>query len=136
MNSIKFIVEGEPKALKRHRDKRPVKSKTGKWFTPKYDPSSADKEVFLAMCKQYRPDFPIEDTPVLLKVCFYFSAPKSKKDAEMRHTKRPDVDNLVKFVLDSLNGTFWKDDCIVFWIESKKLYTIAGRPRTEIEIIY
>ena len=39
-----------------------------------------------------------------------------KKQKELRdgqrfwHTKKPDLDNLVKFVKDCLNGIVWKDD--------------------------
>jgi Holliday junction resolvase RusA-like endonuclease len=134
MNSIIFTVDGEPKALKRHRDKKPI-FKNGKYFTPKYDPSSADKNTFLALCKHHRPDSPIE-TPIALVMRFYFSIPKSykKKFIEEKHIKRPDIDNLIKFVLDSLNGTFWKDDSVIYEISTIKLY--KETPRTEIEIIY
>ncbi len=46
-----------------------------------------------------------------------------------------DIDNLVKFVLDSLNGIAYCDDSQICAIRSMKLYANAGEEaRTEVEI--
>ncbi len=54
------------------------------------------------------------------------SAPKSRKRAMIegiiRHTKKPDVDNLIKSVLDALNGVAWVDDSQIVRISAMKLY--------------
>ena len=47
-------------------------------------------------------------------------------------TKTPDADNLAKFVCDSLNGVFWRDDSIVCELTVTKAYNNV--PRTEIVI--
>lgn len=50
----------------------------------------------------------------------------------LAHLKRPDVDNLIKFVLDALKGTYWKDDTQVQIRCAFKVYSHS--PRTELEI--
>ena len=49
-------------------------------------------------------------------------------------TKKPDIDNLIKFVMDSLSGHngFFLDDNQVYTIYAEKLY--SDNPRTEILI--
>lgn len=48
------------------------------------------------------------------------------------HTKKPDLDNLVKFAKDCLNGVAWQDDSQVCELEAWKAYD--EKPRTEIII--
>ena len=54
---------------------------------------------------------------------------------EVLHTKKPDIDNLIKYVLDSLSGHngFFLDDNQIYTIYAEKLY--SDKPRTEIMII-
>ena len=68
--------------------------------------------------------------PICVSVVFGMpipkSAPKSRKramaDGIIRHTKKPDVDNLIKSVLDALNGVAWVDDAQIVRLTSMKLY--------------
>ena len=64
---------------------------------------------------------------------FTFSRPKShygsgrnagivKASAPKWHISSPDVDNLVKFVLDALNGRFWLDDKCIVYLKATKSY--------------
>ena len=39
--------------------------------------------------------------------------------------KRPDLDNLIKSVLDALNGVAYKDDCQIVTMLSRKNYAEA-----------
>ena len=48
---------------------------------------------------------------------------KSILEGSEGFTKRPDVDNLVKAVLDGLNGIAFKDDCQVVEVHATKGYT-------------
>lgn len=75
--------------------------------------------AFWKQCGNVR--FP-EGSQLELKVLAFFKIPKSaskkKKEAmlseEIRPTKKPDIDNVLKAVADALNGICYKDDsCIV-----------------------
>lgn len=133
---MKLTVLGNPTALKRHRTFRRGK------FIGNYDPSRVGKADLLAVVRDNAPDKPFS-CPLRVDITFYFARPKShyrtgrhagelKPNAPLWHTKRPDRDNLDKFILDALDGIFWLDDSIVCDGRLRKLYD--GRPRTEIEI--
>ena len=60
-----------------------------------------------------------------------------KKEAEMLSnnispTKKPDIDNIVKIVLDGMNKFAFKDDTQVIKLEVEKKYT--EKPRMYIKI--
>ena len=58
------------------------------------------------------------------------------KDAwqKISHTKKPDIDNLIKFVMDSLSGIngFFLDDNQIVSIYAEKIF--SDDPKTEILI--
>ena len=70
------------------------------------------------------------ETP--LAVYLYFrlpiprSYPKKRQDACLngseRPTKKPDIDNLAKSVLDGLNGVVWHDDSQIVSLHLTKVY--------------
>lgn len=66
--------------------------------------------------------------PLHVTTVFTFKVPKSyskKKQAEligMPKTTKPDLDNLVKAVLDALNGVAFEDDSRICSISAVKLY--------------
>jgi len=64
------------------------------------------------------------------------STPKKQRvlmeGCAVRHTKKPDLDNLIKFVKDCANGILWVDDSQVFSITTSKAY--HQNPATEIHI--
>ena len=124
---LEFMIPGNPVALKRHRT-----VKVGK-FTKQYDPSEGDKGDFLAKAMQVKPDVPF-DEPLKVNMHFFFKRPKAhfrtgkdagflKDSAPKWHTNIPDVDNLVKFVCDSLNGVFWLDDKCICELTALKEYS-------------
>lgn len=134
---MKFTVYGNPKALKRHRTFR-----RGKCIGS-YDPSEGDKSDFLALAHKHRPNKPI-DYAIKLTVTFIMQRPKAhygtgknksklKDSAPSYHISRPDLDNLLKFICDALNGVFWKDDTVISEIKAVKMY--GECPRTVIEIL-
>ncbi len=133
---INFTILGNPKALKRHRTFRRGN------FVGQYDPSKKEKDDFLVVAHQYAPEKPL-DYPLRLDIRFYFERPKShyrtgkyanelKPNISRWHTTSPDLDNLIKFICDSLNGVFWKDDRCICRLLADKEYD--ERPRTEITI--
>ncbi len=135
-------IQGNPIPQQRHRH--------FKFGT--YDPCKKDKEKFLIKAlKDYNYNKNFNHLPLLnaihISIKFYMKRPKSHyrtgkyegivKDQWIKipHTKKPDIDNLIKYVLDSLSGQngFFLDDNQIYTIYAEKLY--SDKPRTEIVII-
>lgn len=70
-------------------------------------------------------------TPLHVNLVFGMPIPAStsKKQREkmlvriIKHTKKPDLDNMVKAVLDALNGVAWADDSQIVWLSALKEYS-------------
>ena len=66
----------------------------------------------------------------------------SKKDrakmlsGELKPTKKPDADNIVKVICDALNGIAYKDDTQIVELDFKKVYGEMEKVIVEIEEIY
>lgn len=113
---------------------RPRFTRVGR-FVRTYMPDSYTKHKhFIA---EQMPDLQIE-SPIRLKVEFYFPPLQSwskKRLKEMllsyKRTK-PDLDNLLKTVLDAGNGKLWEDDNLIVEIRTFKKY--ESIPRTVIII--
>ena len=80
------------------------------------------------------------ETPMQMQVSCYYPIPKSwpKKikqeaiDEERFPNVKPDLDNVVKAVLDALNGVVYRDDAQVVNLVATKRY--ATEPRVEVYI--
>lgn len=65
---------------------------------------------------------------VTIIACFDVPKSTSKKqreqmlDGHIFPTKKPDIDNIAKIILDALNGTAYKDDTQVIWLTVRKKY--------------
>ncbi len=77
---------------------------------------------------------------VRARITAYFAIPKSttKRDrADMLAgvilpTKKPDLDNIAKVILDALNGLAYRDDACVTEVTARKFYSES--PRVEVEL--
>lgn len=123
---IKFFVPGPPQALKRHRTFR---TKTG--FSINVDPSADAKDNFVYKSLNFRPTGGPIAGPLKIRLCFIFQHPKAhfnSKGAVKKHytmTSKPDIDNLIKFVFDALNGIFYQDDSQFVTVTAKKKYGLT-----------
>lgn len=54
-------------------------------------------------------------------------------DGELKPTKKPDADNVIKIICDALNGVAYKDDTQVVELEMKKVYGEIEKVIVEIE---
>ena len=131
---IEFILKGKPKALKRHRSTR-----SGRM----YDPSSKDKKQMWLQIAKYKPRKPLAGD-IMLKVVFCMPRPKShyrtgkyknilKENVPERHSIVPDLDNLLKMLMDTIQGKdrMIVDDSQICMLQAEKIY---GKPQTEVFI--
>lgn len=131
---LEFIVPGEPRGKGRPRFSK------GRTYT---DDKTVEYERRIR--NSYRLSFGSYKWPdnALLKVQItaYYSIPKSAtkskrammESGDLLPTRKPDVDNIIKAVLDALNGVAYKDDASVVEVSCRKLY--GTLPRVEVEIM-
>lgn len=83
---------------------------------------------------------PLLDVPIRLSALFVMPRPKTmtyKKKPNPRywHASRPDVDNLLKGMVDALSGIIFADDNVVSEVRIRKVVASAYEsPYVEIEI--
>lgn len=64
--------------------------------------------------------------------CFRFEPPKSRKKQGMTMYSRPDIDKLLRAVLDACTGILWFDDAQVQILRGQKMY--ASPPGCDITV--
>ena len=135
---ISFTIPGKPKPLKRHRV-----AKNGRM----YDPSFKDKKNLWLQIAKYRPKQPLNGD-IMLKLVFTMPRPKKhfrtgkykhllKDGVPEFHSSTPDLDNLVKFVCDVIQGKgrFILDDRQICMLQAEKVYGFTGKTEIIIEEI-
>ena len=132
--TVKFIIPGEPKGKG-----RPRFSTSGKYpraYTPK-ETANYENLVKVIYLEDGNPKF---EGAIKARITAYFQPPASaskKKRAAMligaeQHTKRPDLDNVIKSVLDGLLGVAYDDDKQVVEIEASKKYGTQAQVVVEL----
>ena len=137
-----IVINGTPKSQVRHKYTRKGN------FISTYDPSSEDKKIFRDKVLKLAPKTPLRGD-ISVSLMFYMPRPQSHfktkdgkltsklKDwaAKLKYSdSQKDIDNLAKFVLDSLNEVIWYDDKFVVELQCRKLFVEENCiPRTEIE---
>ena len=125
--TIEFTVPGEPRGKG-----RPRFSNRGGYVRTYTDEKTASYENLVKMeyqwaSKGYRY---ADDAALAVDITAYYGIPKSAskkkqesmRSGEIRPLKKVDVDNLVKVVLDSLNGVAYRDDVQVVECFVHKFY--------------
>ena len=122
-----FQVDGDPVAMGRPRFTR-----NGRVYTPKKTEEAVNHIASVAAeMIPYRECGDMFD----VSIQFYHKRPKRfKKGPAVRKPTKPDIDNLIKTVLDGLNRSgIWKDDNQVVSIRANKYYCATDEaPRTLI----
>ena len=128
---MKIILPGEPisQARMRHRS-------TGS-FVLTYDPNAKEKkEVRHFLQKHATSFFKFPRISFIFEMPIPKSLPKKTiklyQSTTVKHTKKPDIDNLIKFYLDCLDGIFFEGDQHVSLGPSYKVY--SNNPQTIIVI--
>jgi len=127
---MKLIVYGEP--IAKGRPKAAMRGKFPVFYTPKRTREAEDD--FVAHTIRERPVKPLEG-PVRLSIGFFKVKPKSYSKKIIFWTKQPDIDNLVKLVLDAMNKVFFVDDAQVVELNCFKRYDDVSRTEITIEEI-
>jgi Holliday junction resolvase RusA-like endonuclease len=114
VKAVLFTVEGEPMSKARARVTR-----QGYAYTPKAT-VAAEKRVMehfeATACDPF-------SVPVGLEIAFYQGT-----------RARKDIDNMVKLVMDALNGVAWADDVQVSCLLARRVYVTKDRARSVIRI--
>lgn len=127
IESAHFSVIGVPVSKLRHR-----KGRGGRMYTPQKTVDWENQVRLSAM--PHAPDEPWEG-PVTIGLFFYMPRPKRLKKSAVYHTKKPDIDNLEKAILDALSGLFYKGDQQVCEKTSFKEYVVGWEePHVSIKI--
>ena len=129
---IEFTVPLAPKGKSRPRH--------GKGFTYSDKDQVRWEQQFALYDSQFKPQQLLEGS-IGMAVLFVMPRPKRlyrKKDSPncLPHTGRPDLDNLVKSVMDAMS-TWWHDDAQVSSILAKKCYAEKHQsPRIHTTLLY
>ena len=125
----KIIGKGRPR----------LNSYTGVVYTPTRtkDYESLVEQYFLL---KY-PRFKALEGRIKVNIIAYFSIPKTTKKANINEmlennispTKKPDIDNIVKSILDSMNKFAFKDDNQITKLEVEKKYALEDKVYVKIE---
>lgn len=143
MKQIKFTILGEPKGKGRPRFVTRYNPVTGTAFGRAHTPENTIvyenlvRTEYSIQTKNYR--FP-DDSMLDMRILAYYGIPKSaskKKKTLMlsgvlRPTKKPDMDNVMKVIADSLNQVAYKDDTQIVDAQCRKFY--SDEPRVEVVI--
>jgi len=139
MEYIEFTIPGKPIAKKRPRFAR-----RGKFVTTYSDQETEESKVMFHIMqgiKKYSDILPLpKKYAIEIECTFYMPIPKStsKKRSMLMsenliaHVKKPDIDNLLKFIKDCMNEIVYHDDSQITIVHAFKKY--SDDPRTEISI--
>lgn len=122
---IEFKVPGEPKGKARPR----LNKYTGTIYTP--SKTHEYEDMIARYCQDEYPGMVDPGEPVAIWVTACCGIPKGdsrrtrieKLCGELLPTKKPDADNILKVVLDALNGTLYNDDTQVVRAGINKVYS-------------
>lgn len=128
-----FVIPGAPQGKGRPR----FNSKTKQTYTPD---KTRIYEDHVRWCFRTSKDFYKLEGPIKATITAYFKIPKSasKKtkeamlNGEILPVTKPDGDNIVKIVLDSLNEIAYHDDSSVVELHFFKYY--GEEPRVEVAL--
>ena len=128
---VTFWLEGEPVAKA-----RPRMTMSGHVYTP--DKTTKAENAIRRGWQEHGGS--MIHGPVSVSVVFMLKTPASwpmakrmlAQEREIRPTKKPDVDNLVKTVMDALNGLAYYDDKHIVELSARKIY--ARNPGTVIRV--
>lgn len=130
---IYFTVPGLPISQPRQRH-RALVTHGGQTITTNYTPAKHPVQAWKAtvrLAAQQAHPGPLLQGPVGISIGFVFPRPgrlrwKKKPMPGCWHESKPDIENLVKALLDALTGVCWQDDAQVVLLWASKRYGAGG----------
>jgi len=123
---LSFIVKGTPQPKERPR--ATMRGTYAVMYTPK---NTVQFERYVKeVASEFAPPKLLSGA-LKMTLSFYLQRPQSLPAKVMYDTKRPDVDNLAKSIMDALEGIIYEHDAQVIHLEVTKGY---DTPRVEITI--
>lgn len=127
-----FFVDGQPQGKARARTFYDEKSHRMRSVTP--ESTRAYEEAIRQAFASQRGACELKAASYSVDILAAYKVPgswsKAKKDAALRGevpaTVKPDADNIIKVVLDALNGLAWEDDRRVTAVSCRKVYRMDG----------
>ena len=122
-----FTILGDPRP-----QGRPRFARMGK-FVKAYDPKESReyKQTLAAQIAAQEPEY-ISAGAISLDCAFVFARPKSLPKKVIDHTKKPDLDNIIKALKDAMTGIVWKDDAQIVSLTARKEYGDVPGIRVEV----
>lgn len=141
---VTFTVYGEPQGKGRPRFGATYSPAAGRAFVNVRTPGKtvAYENLIKLEYGIQTNDYRFGDDAMLdMRILAFYSIPKSMKgkkrasmlDGSIRPTKKPDIDNVVKVVADSLNQIAYRDDKQIVDCQCRKFY--SDKPRVEVTIL-
>jgi Holliday junction resolvase RusA-like endonuclease len=122
MKQVIFTIRGEPRGKG-----RPRFTKTGRVYTPT---ETAQYESLVGLSYRNSARGYKFTSPVRVTIKAFLKPPKKSKkvvedmlNGRILPTKKPDVDNIAKIILDGLNKVAWDDDTQVIEMMVTKRYS-------------
>lgn len=127
MEEVHFIIPGRPVGKG-----RPRFTKKGHCWTPDKT-VEYERDIKMSYWSTYGHRKYEADKALAVDIVLYYPRPKSMakykrlmaQKGVLRPTVKPDVDNVIKAILDALNGVAFEDDRQIVQIECEKWYDIT-----------
>lgn len=136
MNILNIIIPGKPIAKQRSR------KGSIKWYNPQEKEMQKTKRIIGSQLPEGFKMIP-KKIPVKVSIIWFFEPTKAErtkkfldliKNEDFPYTKKPDRDNLDKYILDCFSGLIFFDDNQVYGCEIMNKYYTDKNSRTEVQI--
>jgi Holliday junction resolvase RusA-like endonuclease len=122
MKVIELTIDCEPQA--KGRPRFAIRNGIARSYTP--EKTMIAQETIVAMLQSYKTQRFPEHIPVKLTCTFWRHKSKWLPKRESQPFRKPDLDNFLKLLMDSINGLLVADDAQICTIEMKKRWSPNG----------
>ena len=78
----------------------------------------------------------VRGVPISITLTFYFEKPKSEKKSAQHKVTKPDLDKLLRAVLDALTGIAYQDDAQVCECRVRKIFGSPARLEVRVSTLF